>query len=133
MNPRPWPRSNPVRSRKLASLAAWGVRSLAPAVPSWRRELLRLADIVLPNSRSEANQLMRLFGVPAERIRVVPNGVLPSIASASPELFHRRWGAEPFVLFVGRIEPRKNTLGLIRALRRAGPAAGGDRRGPAWL
>ena len=106
--------------RKLASLAAWGLRSLAPAVPSWRRELLRLADLVLPNSRSEANQLIRLFGVPSERIRVVPNGVLPSVASASPELFHSRWGAEPFVLFVGRIEPRKNTLGLIKALRGLG-------------
>jgi glycosyltransferase involved in cell wall biosynthesis len=102
--------------RKLASLAAWGLRSLAPSVPSWRRELLRLADLALPNSRSEANQLVRLFAIPKERIRVVPNGVLPSVASASPELFRSQWSAEPFVLSVGRIEPRKNTLGLIRAL-----------------
>jgi glycosyltransferase involved in cell wall biosynthesis len=102
--------------RKLASLAAWGLRSMAPAVPGWRRELLMRSEVVLPNSRSEANQLIRLFGVKSERIRVVPNGVLPSIASATPALFHAHWASEPFILFVGRIEPRKNILGLIQAL-----------------
>ena len=106
--------------RKLASLAGWGLRSIAPTVPSWKRELLQLADFVLPNSRSEAIQLVRLFGVCREQIRVVPNGVSPSIASASPDLFHARWGTAPFVLFVGRIEPRKNPLALIKAVRRLG-------------
>ena len=56
---------------------------IAPGIPSWRRELLRLADLVLPNSRSEAAQFVRLFGVARERIRVVPNGVLPSSLGVS--------------------------------------------------
>jgi glycosyltransferase involved in cell wall biosynthesis len=107
-------------ARKFAGLAAWGLRSMLPALPSWRRELLKLANMVLPNSWSEATQLVRLFGVERERIRVVPNGVLPAVALASPELFRAAWGDDPFVLFVGRIEPRKNTLGLIRAIRRLG-------------
>jgi glycosyltransferase involved in cell wall biosynthesis len=102
--------------RKLASLAVWGLRCIAPQVPSWRRELLHLADFILPNSRSEAAQLVRLFGLDPRRIRVVPNGVLPRSGLAGPELFHRHWGVGPFVLSVGRIEPRKNTLGLIRAV-----------------
>ena len=55
-------------------------------------------------------------GSPASESASFPTACLPSIASASPELFQPRWGAEPFVLFVGRIEPRKNTLGLIQAL-----------------
>ena len=105
-------------TRKLAALAAWGLRSLVPVVPSWRRALLKLANMILPNSWSEAAQLIRLFGVARERIRVVPNGVLPAVAMASPELFRAEWGDDPFVLFVGRVEPRKNTLGLIRAIRR---------------
>jgi glycosyltransferase involved in cell wall biosynthesis len=102
--------------RKLASVAAWGLRSIAPATPSWRRELLHLADMVLPNSRSEEVQLVRLFGARPERIRVVPNGVLPAIANASPEPFRERWGTDPYVLYVGRVEPRKNVLGLVRAI-----------------
>ena len=104
-------------TRKIASLAAWGVRRITPSIPGWRRELLQASDMVLPNSPSEAGQLIRLFGVARDRIRVVPNGVAPAIALASPERFERQWGSDPFVLFVGRIEPRKNALGLIRALR----------------
>jgi glycosyltransferase involved in cell wall biosynthesis len=106
--------------RKLTSLVAWGVRRAAPRIPGWRRTLLNLADLILPNSRSEAIQLVRLFGVDRRRVFVVPNGVLPAVASASPELFQRRFGSDPFVLSVGRIEPRKNTLGLIRAMRPLG-------------
>jgi glycosyltransferase involved in cell wall biosynthesis len=106
--------------RKFASIAVWGMRIVAPRVPSWRRELLTLADLVLPNSLSEAFQLARLFGVESERVRAVPNGVLPTVASASPDLFQERFGADPFVLSVGRIEPRKNTMELIRAARRLG-------------
>ena len=40
--------------------------------------------------------------------------------AAAAELFHAHWGAKPFVLFVGRIEPRKNPLGLIQAVRGLG-------------
>ena len=99
-----------------------------PRIPSWRLKLLRMADVVLPNSRCEATQLMRLFGLSPERIRVVPNGVLPAIGAATPEVFCRRFGTFPFVLSVGRIEPRKNTLGLIQAARPARAAAGDGRR-----
>jgi glycosyltransferase involved in cell wall biosynthesis len=103
--------------RRLAGTVGYYLRQATPKIPSWRRALLHLADRVLPNSESEARQLVRLFGVPRERIRVVPNGVLPSLGTASPELFHDRFSASPFVLFVGRIEPRKNPLALIRAIR----------------
>jgi glycosyltransferase involved in cell wall biosynthesis len=110
----------PDLARKIASLAVWGLRLVAPRIPSWRRELLSLADIVLPNSLSEATQLVRLFGVARERVHTVPNGVLSTVASASPGLFQEHFGADPFVLSVGRIEPRKNTLALIRAIRALG-------------
>jgi glycosyltransferase involved in cell wall biosynthesis len=106
--------------RKAAGLAAWCLRRWAPRLPTWRRELLQVADAVLPNSQAEADQLARLFGVATARLRVVPNGVLPAFGTAEPELFRARWGTDPFVLSVGRIEPRKNTLGLIQAVRRLG-------------
>jgi glycosyltransferase involved in cell wall biosynthesis len=108
-------------ARKIAGLAARGARRIAPGLPGWRRELLSLADRILPNSHAEANQLVSLFAADPEKIRVVPNGVLDRFRSASPEPFRERLGTdEDFVLFVGRIEPRKNPLGLIRAMRRLG-------------
>jgi glycosyltransferase involved in cell wall biosynthesis len=107
----------PDRPRQVRALAAWLLRRAIPRVPSWRRELLHVVDAVLPNSSSEATQLARLFGVERSRMHVVPNGVLPSMASGTPEPFRQRWGNDPFVLFVGRIEPRKNVLSLIGAVR----------------
>ncbi len=41
-------------------------------------------------------------------------------SKASPALFRERYGEGDFALFVGRVEPRKNTLGLIRAVRSLG-------------
>jgi len=109
-------------SRRAAAfdLAKWAVRRAAPRWPSWRRDLLDLADSVLPNSRAEARQLVRVFGADPSRLCVVPNGVEPRFAAASPGLFRAGHGAGEFVLYVGRIEPRKNVLGLVRAAAEAG-------------
>lgn len=104
-------------------LAKWAVRRVAPRCPSWRRELLNLADAVLPNSQAEARQLVRLFGADPTRVRVVPNGVEPRFADADPGPFRERFGDEDFVLYVGRVEPRKNVLGLVQAARAAGLTA----------
>ena len=105
------------RVRKVAGLAAWAARRVAPGLPGWRRDLLHLADRILPNSEAEARQLVVLFGANPGKIRVIPNGVLESFHAASPDAFRNRFGVDDFVLFVGRIEPRKNPLGLIRAVR----------------
>lgn len=110
----------PSRSRGVLDVAKWAARRALPRLPGWRRELLQLADAILPNSRAEAGQLSRLFGADGRKIQVVPNGVDPRFAAASPDLFRERFGPREFVLYVGRIEPRKNVLGLIRAARLAG-------------
>ena len=107
----------PSRVRSAFDLAKWAARWTLPGLPSWRRELLQRADAILPNSRAEALQLSRLFGADGRKIHVVPNGVDPRFATASPNLFRERFGPREFVLYAGRIEPRKNVLGLIRAAR----------------
>lgn len=85
-------------------------------VPDWKRRLLRLANAVLPNSRAEAAQLRRYFGVDPARMHVVPNGVDPAWVVGPA----RGWEERAGVLCVGRIEPRKNQLGLIRAVQGTG-------------
>lgn len=101
---------------RTAATARYALRSAMPQWSGWRRRLYEAADVLLPNSQAEAKQLMRLFQVPAAKVRVVPNGFDERFAAADARAFERRFGLRDFVLSVGRIEPRKNQLNLIRAL-----------------
>jgi glycosyltransferase involved in cell wall biosynthesis len=106
-----------------AQLAASGrflARAAWPNLPSWRRRLYHAADLLLPNSYAEAGQLQRYFGVPPEKIHVVPNGADERFALARPQAFARLVGGRDFVLYAGRIEPRKNQLNFLRAMKDSG-------------
>ncbi len=111
-----WREPRPL-GKRLGACARFLARTACPRLPSWRRRLYHAVDLLMPNSQAEAEQLVRYFGVPAERIHVVPNGADERFARADPEPFARRVGARGFVLCAGRIEPRKNQLGLVRAMR----------------
>jgi len=80
------------------------------------RFVLDTVSVLLPNSRAEQANIEQLFG------RVPPSVIVPNAADA--RLFHppsRPWPeGRVGVLCVGRIEPRKNQLALIRALRGTG-------------
>lgn len=95
-------------------------KALWPSFPSARRSLLLASDLLFPNSETEKKHIARLFAVPASKLRVVPNGVERRFAEADPALFRARYGDGPFVLGVGRLEPRKNQLNLIKGLKDAG-------------
>ncbi len=94
---------------------------------SFRRnvcELLGTVSVLLPNSRAEQEQIEARFGIRRPAV-IVPNAVDTAtfappgaggdgLASALPP------PAREGVLCVGRIEPRKNQLALIEALRGTG-------------
>jgi len=101
----------------LTACGKYLARRVAPRLPSWRRRLYTLADVLLPNSQAEAEQLVAQFGVPGDKIHVVPNGAEERFARADPEPFAALVGERRFVLYAGRIEPRKNQLGFLRAMR----------------
>ncbi|WP_435010670.1 glycosyltransferase family 4 protein [Tundrisphaera lichenicola] len=105
---------------RLANRTKWRLKALVPQWPSWRRELLRTADAILPNSAAEGEQLVRWFGADPRRIRPVPNGVEERFARAEASHFRAIHGPGDFVLYVGRIEPRKNVLGLIEGVHATG-------------
>jgi len=105
---------------RLAAAGRFLARAACPRLPSWRRRLYHAVDRLLPNSNAEARQLIRYFGVLPEKIRAVPNGADPRFADARPEPFIRRVDARGFVLYAGRIEPRKNQLGFLKAMRGTG-------------
>jgi len=107
-------------ARRLAGSASLLARARYPRLPSWRRELYQAVNLLLPNSNAEARQLTGYFDVEPERIHVVPNGADERFATADPAPFEERVGMRDFVLVAGRIEPRKNQLGLLEALRGTG-------------
>ncbi len=78
--------------------------------------VLRTVSVLLPNSRAEQEQIERCFEHVPPSV-VVPNAADGAVFRPPP----RAWpdGREG-VLCVGRIEPRKNQLALIRALRGSG-------------
>lgn len=111
-----WREPRPLWSQLLAG-GRFLTRAMFPGLPSWRRRLYHAADLLLPNSQAEAEQLTRYFGVPEEKIHVVPNGTDERFACARPQPFARLAGCRDFVLYAGRIEPRKNQLNFLRAMQ----------------
>jgi len=83
------------------------------------RQIAQSADRVICASQDEKEMLMRLYGVSAESIEVVPCGVdLEAFRPLDKAEVRRRLGfaEEPIVLFVGRIEPLKGIDILVRAV-----------------
>lgn len=107
-------------SGKLTALAHHAAKAIFPRFPSARRKMMEASDLLLPNSESEARQLVRFFGIPRSKIEIIPNGVDASYATSNPQLFVDKFKLNNFVLCVGRIEPRKNQLGMVRALKGLG-------------
>jgi glycosyltransferase involved in cell wall biosynthesis len=79
----------------------------------------RRATRIIAVSENTRADVMRLYGVPGERVQAVPEGVRPVFhpRSAAEIAEFRRARSLPnhFVLFVGTLEPRKNLATLIEA------------------
>lgn len=124
-----WPPDELIFSdEKLKGLGRWAYEKLAMIQSEMNpfyqmypyKGYLQMADIILPNSETEKKILIQRFGVPAQKIFVVPNGVDNKFAHARKDLFVKKFKMKDFVLFVGRIDPRKNLLKLILAVKKIG-------------
>lgn len=92
------------------------------------RRSVKTARRIIAVSQATANDLMAMLEVPAERIDVVHNGVDPRFRPASEAVQSAARAkyvlAEPYVLYVGTIEPRKNLPRLIDAWSSAAGSGG---------
>lgn len=109
----------------------------------WGQRLLDRRRYHLPNhliavSQATADDLVSLLGVPADRISVVHNGV--DLARWSPasepndQAVLARFGLEgdPYAVYVGAGDWRKNIEGMLEGLARARHRPGGHRVRLVW-
>lgn len=75
-----------------------------------KRRMCAAAKMIITPSEFTANELMRLYGIPTERIRVVPHGAPPKTAWSTPN------HPEQF-LFVGNRKFYKNFEIVLQAMR----------------
>jgi len=102
--------------------AAYGLaaRSYLRLTTRWAE---RRCPLLLTVSQATADDLRRLHGVDPARVHVVPLGGGEALACPpDPEAARARTAAlgidRPFVLHVGRVEPRKNQVAALRAVER---------------
>lgn len=85
------------------------------------KTILAYADLVVTNSEMESRQLIRHLGMNPGLLRHVHVGVDPCFfEKADPCLFKTVYNVQDYILSVGMIEERKNTLNIVRALRDIG-------------
>jgi glycosyltransferase involved in cell wall biosynthesis len=99
-----------------------------PAFIRWRlnalqRVALRRASAILCVSDFVSRYLREVFRIPAERLSTVYNGVGPEFFPVPAEEARSRVAAQfgidsPYLLYVGKLQARKNVVGLLHAYAR---------------
>jgi glycosyltransferase involved in cell wall biosynthesis len=80
------------------------------------RQLARSRCHLVASCQNTADHLRVNWGIAPSRVTVLPLASL----SEPPAADHHPVAAEPFFLFVGTLEPRKNVAGLIKGYRASG-------------
>lgn len=104
----------------IASRWAQGIRD-SKQETIWRarvRLAIRNTTALVTVSQSSADDISEVFGVERDDITVIPHGLdLPTRSFDESALRDRfpDWSGNPYALYVGNIEPRKNLVELVRA------------------
>ena len=104
-------------SRNIATKNLWRV-----GYTKMQNYVVNNVDYFLPNSEMEMDEFCKSFKIKKKRYKVIPNAIDPNVAkiqmeSEIPSEFEKYIDA---IICVGRIEPRKNQLALVKALDQSG-------------
>ena len=123
----------PLARRKRSVVAIHSMNEVEAGTHSWTygltyaplyRMSARQADRVIVPSRSTLDDIKAHYGIPDEKLVVVPQGADDAFArvhdEAAVRAAHRKWLGDdrPFILFVGKLSQRRNIPTLIRAFAR---------------
>lgn len=75
------------------------------------KKLYGSADLIVAVSENTKRDLMDIYGIPPEKIKVI----YPGVGTDACELRNKK---ENYILYLANLEPRKNILGLIDAYER---------------
>lgn len=80
---------------------------------------LSLADVIIGNSNIECDNMSNVLNIPRNRFKTVYNGVDDTFYDkVNPNIFREYFNLhDKFVLNIGNIEPRKNQLNLVKAMK----------------
>jgi glycosyltransferase involved in cell wall biosynthesis len=77
------------------------------------------ADLITTVSQFSHDAIARFFRISQDKIRIVPNGISAKLFTYNPALSRQqvrtKYGLEQYILYVSRVEPRKNHLSLTKA------------------
>lgn len=107
-------------SERIWLRAKWGLKGLLEfRKKAKQRKVLSSAKLLLPNGEGEMDLIRRDHKVKTP-YAVVPNAIEPEFSTGNATWFRDQYHLHDFLLCVARFEPRKNQLGLIRALKGTG-------------
>jgi glycosyltransferase involved in cell wall biosynthesis len=102
-------------------MSRWSPNEILPGFFNALKEMTSHVDHIAAVSLNEIQLIAQQTGLSSTPFTVVPNGVhYERFASASPDAFRQQYGLSDFVLSVGAVEPRKNQLLLVEAMRGSG-------------
>lgn len=84
---------------------------------SRQREAFGMASRIICLNDLERRYIHSAFGIPWDRLVIIPNGVEDNLFSADPKPFVEAFGIQDFILYTGNIVSRKGPLRLARALK----------------
>lgn len=77
-----------------------------------------LSDIILAQTIKEKKFISEAYNINFNKIKIIPNGISPFILDGDEQLFRKTYKIKgDFLLSVGRIDPNKNQLNVIKAIK----------------
>lgn len=92
------------------------IRTMVYAQAFFDRLNMQQADLVTAGSQYAKDQIVTLYGVPAEKVQVIPHGMITPAWLPLVDSEPRQANDHPIVLAVGKFYPRKRVDVLLRAV-----------------